>query len=462
MIATKALALFDQDYFQFGPHFSKRKRNEPARKTTADNGQITFDIFERHAAVLAQPFYKGKGSATVIHSFMCGSFAVSDARCIFPYAKYAYRAYAVREMLPALWLQGGIIMQKKWLLAVLGAVAVAGGIAYTQRDAIAMALITRAADSAMARNVMAELPADQLHVGFCGTGSPLPSRDRAAACTVVIADGRLFVFDMGEGSGETLSLMGMPLDKVQGVWLTHLHSDHFEGLGPFTLQRWAGTSAKTPLPVSGPEGVTEITQGLNAAYRIDSTYRVAHHGEAVVPLSGFGMVGAAVQPGTVYDANGVRITAFAVDHDPIKPAFGYRVDYKGKSVTITGDTAFTPKLAVAAKGSDILVSELLSPRIVDILANSAQKAGMPNRAKIFDDIQNYHISPELAGDVAKSADVGMLAFTHIVPSVPKMLEFALLGKSADRYDGPISVMHDGDVVSIVGPKQFKTRNLLKR
>lgn len=352
-------------------------------------------------------------------------------------------------------------MRKKWLLALLGLGIVAGGVAYTQRDPLALALINRAADNAMMRNVMAQLPADQLHVGFCGTGSPLPSRDRAAACTVVIADGKLFVFDMGEGSGETLSLMGMPLDKVQGVWLTHLHSDHFEGLGPFTLQRWAGTSAKTPLKVSGPQGVIEITDGYNAAYRIDSTYRIAHHGEAVVPPSGFGMVGAAVQPGTVYDADGVRITAFAVDHDPIKPAFGYRVDYNGRSVTITGDTAFTPKLAAAANGSDLLVSELLSPRIVDTLANSAQKAGMPNRAKIFDDIQNYHISPELAADVATSSNVGMLAFTHIVPSVPKMLEFALLGEAANRYDGPISVMQDGDVISISGPKNFKTRNLLK-
>lgn len=352
-------------------------------------------------------------------------------------------------------------MQKKWLLAALGAVALAGGIIYTQRDAIAMALVTRAADSAMARNVMAELPADQLHVGFCGTGSPLPNRDRAAACTVVIANGKLFVFDMGEGAGKTLSLMGMPLGKIEGVWLTHLHSDHFEGLGPFTLQRWAGTSATTPLQVSGPEGVTEITQGLNAAYRIDSTYRIAHHGAAVVPPSGFGMTGTAIQPGVVYNANGVQITAFSVDHGPIKPAFGYRVDFKGKSVTITGDTAFTPKLAEAAKGSDLLVSELLSPRLVNILVNSAQKAGMTNRAKIFRDIQNYHISPEQAADVAKSADVGMLAFTHIVPSVPKMLEFALVGNAADRYNGPISVMHDGDMVSITGPKSFKTRNLLK-
>jgi ribonuclease Z len=353
-------------------------------------------------------------------------------------------------------------MQKKWAWAALGLAALAGGVVYLQRDAIAMTLMQRGADAAMSRNVMAGLPADQLHVGFCGTGSPLPSRDRAAACTVVIADGTLFVFDMGEGSGETLSLMRLPLDKVRGVWLTHLHSDHFEGLGPFTLQRWAGTSAKTPLPVFGPEGVAEITEGLNRAYKIDSTYRIAHHGEAVVPPSGFGMTGSTVSPGLVYNSGGVRITAFAVDHDPIKPAFGYRVDWKGRSVTITGDTAYTPALAAAAKGSDLMVSELLSPRMVKMLENSARKSGNANRAKIFADIQDYHISPEQAADVAKKAGVGMLAFTHIVPSVPKPLEFALTGDAATHFAGPTAIMHDGDVISISGGPGFSTQNLLSR
>lgn len=353
-------------------------------------------------------------------------------------------------------------MRKKWLWAVLAVVLVAGAGAYAKRDAIAMYLLKRDADAAMARNTLASLPKDQLHVAFCGTGSPLPSRDRAAACTAVIADGRVFVFDMGEGSGETLSLMGFPLDKIQGVWLTHLHSDHFEGLGPFTLQRWAGSSADKPLAIFGPEGVTEITEGYNAVYRIDSTYRIAHHGADVVKPSGFGMAGTAITPGPVYDAAGVRITAFAVDHDPIKPAFGYRVDWKGRSVTISGDTAFTPALAQAAKGTDLYVSELLSPRMVKILEDSARSAGNTNRAKIFSDIQNYHISPEHAADVAKSAGVGMLAFTHIVPSVPKPLEFALTGRAGSRFSGPIKVMHDGDVISIAGKDKFETQNLLSR
>jgi ribonuclease Z len=99
--------------------------------------------------------------------------------------------------------------------------------------------------------------------------------------------------------------------------------------------------------------------------------------------------------------------------------------------------------------------------MVKILENSARKAGNANRAKIFADIQNYHISPEQAADVAKQAGVGMLSFTHIVPSVPKYMESALTGDAADHFAGPIKVVHDGDIVSISGKAKFKTQNLLR-
>jgi ribonuclease Z len=67
----------------------------------------------------------------------------------------------------------------------------------------------------------------------------------------IIAGGKLFVFDAGEGSAETLNLMGLPTGQVQAVFLTHFHSDHIDGLGGLGLQRWASSSAKSPLPLYG-------------------------------------------------------------------------------------------------------------------------------------------------------------------------------------------------------------------
>jgi ribonuclease Z len=344
-----------------------------------------------------------------------------------------------------------------WL--ILGIALAAGVFGWVNRDAVRMRMLERGVAEAMSRDVFAELGSDRLHIGFCGTGSPLPNRDRGEACTIVIAAGKLFIFDAGEGAARTLGGMGLPLGSVEGVWLTHLHSDHFNGLGNLALQRWAGTSAATPLAVFGPEGVREVTEGLTAAYRIDSTYRIAHHGEAVIPPSGFGLAGSAIAPGVVYDRDGVKITAFSVNHAPVAPALGYRIDWKGKSVTITGDTAPTAALAMAAANTDVLVSEVLSPRMVKVLVDALRKTNQPNRAKVMSDIPGYHISPEAAADVATAARAKLLAFTHIVPSVPRALEGALTGDAGSRFSGPIWIMRDGDVISI-GAGEPVRRNLL--
>ncbi len=351
-------------------------------------------------------------------------------------------------------------MKKRWIILAVG-LFLAGG-AYANRDALLMRFFARAVDKAMARDVVSGLDPKGIHIAFCGTGAPLPDRNRAEACTAVYAGGRLFVFDSGEGSAETLSLMGMPLGKIAGVWLTHLHSDHFEGLGSLMLQRWAGASANTPLQVNGPEGVMRVTNGLNEAFAIDAGYREAHHGEQALPKAGFGLAGKTIAPGFVYDDAGVRITAFLVTHGPVSPAFGYRLDFAGHSVTISGDTSKSSAVATAAKGSDVLVHEVLSRRMVQIMAAAAAKAGQGNRAKILTDIQNYHTTPEQAAETARDAGVGMLAFTHIVPGVPsRLLEGPLIGDARSVFTKPIWVMHDGDMISIGSDGQVTRRELLR-
>lgn len=351
--------------------------------------------------------------------------------------------------------------KKGRIILILSGLLLGGaGLAYAKRDVIMMRAYEKAVDKAMARNVMAELDPKALHVGFCGTGSPLPSRDRASACTVIVAGGKLFVFDAGEGAGETLSMMGLPLGKIEGVFLTHLHSDHFEGLGPLALQRWAGASAQTALPLIGPEGTDKIAEGLNIAYGPDSKFRMAHHGPVVVPPSGFGFAATVINPGLVYDRDGVKITAFPVNHGVVGPAYGYRLDWQGKSVTISGDTAKSQTLINAAQGSDILVHEVLNPRLVEEMAKAAERHGQKNRAKIFRDIQDYHSSPEVAGDAATASGAKMLAFTHIVPSLPRPL-MPLVTKGAEaHYAGPIRAMRDGDLLSITGKGEPHYRNLL--
>lgn len=342
-------------------------------------------------------------------------------------------------------------------LAIAAIAIIALGTAFAMRERLLAAIFDRAVASAMADRPFA---ANDMHIIFCGTGSPMPNRDRAEACTGVIAGGRLFIFDAGEGAARNLMAVQAPLDRVGGVFLTHLHSDHINGLGNLALQHWVGSNATAPLPLAGPSGTAGLGDALNAAYRTDSGWRTAHHGPKVAPPTGFGFVAREIEPGVVYDQGGVRITAFAVAHAPVSPAFGYRIDWQGRSVTISGDTAPSPELTRVAKGSDVLVAELLNPVLVKKMEDAARTAGRPERAKIFADIPGYHLSPAQAGQTAAAAQVKQLVFTHIVPAVPRFLEGLLTDGVADHYAGPVMVADDGDVLSIAPDGTTRQENRL--
>lgn len=174
---------------------------------------------------------------------------------------------------------------KRLLLGILVVILVVVGIAYAFRAEITLRIIERVVASNVETNLVRELP-DGLHVALCGAGSPLLDPKRSGPCTAVIAGDRLYVVDAGSGSSRVLSRMRIPQGEIEGVLLTHFHSDHIDGLGELLLQRWANGSRSSPAPVHGPEGVQAIVDGFNLAYEADRQYRVAHHGEEVVPASG--------------------------------------------------------------------------------------------------------------------------------------------------------------------------------
>ena len=307
---------------------------------------------------------------------------------------------------------------------------------------------------------------DGLHIGLCGTGSPLPSAERAGACNVVIAGKRVFVVDAGEGGARNIQLMGIAAGRIERVFLTHFHSDHIDGMGPMMLFRWTGSSAKSPLPVHGPVGVGTVIAGFNAAYALDNGYRVAHHGVNIVPPEGAGAVAVpfdlTTDSAVIFEDGGVKVTAFKVDHDPVKPSVGYRFDYKGRSVVISGDTAKSPVLIAAAKGADLLVHEALQPKMVAAMTKGLEAKGLKTTARITRDILDYHASPEEAAETAKAAGVQQLVLSHIVPAVPSSFFYpAFLGHAAKRFSGPIVVGEDGMLFSLpAGSKDINKRDLL--
>ena len=194
--------------------------------------------------------------------------------------------------------------------------------------------------------------------------------------------------------------------------------------------------------------VGQVVEGFNLAYQIDSVYRFDHHGDDIADLAGFGGQAHQIElegdSAVLIEEGDLRITVFVVHHHPVDPAFGFRIDYRGRSVTISGDTVYHPGLVTAAEGTDLLLHDALNAEMAEILRRVNEQAGLARLSQILRDIQDYHATPVDAARAARDAHVRSLVLTHIAPALPsRVLHPLFLKGTADVYDGPITIARDG-------------------
>jgi ribonuclease Z len=234
-------------------------------------------------------------------------------------------------------------------------------------------------------------------------------------------------------------------------------------LGELLLQRWVSKPNSEPVSVYGPEGIDTVVNGFLQAYSLDRGYRVAHHGDAVLPNKGFGAIpkSFALQDDkatVVFENADTRITAFSVSHAPIHPAVGYQIRYKDRTMVISGDTTPSATVQREAQGVDLLIHEAMSTELMTFLQEGAHVAKRDKLEQLMKDIVNYHSTPQEAATIASKANVNFLLLNHVAPPLPLpgLVDVFLKG-TADIFKGKIQVAKDGDMLSLpAGQKVIQT------
>lgn len=291
--------------------------------------------------------------------------------------------------------------------------------------------------------------AQTITVVLLGTGSPEPALDRFGPATLVEAGGQRFLIDAGRGVTQRLWQRPLRIGEISNVFLTHLHSDHTVGLPDLWLSGWlqARFGRRTlPLRVLGPSGTAALVRGLRDAYAGDLRARQ----ESAALDSAVTIEGVDVEQGVVYERGGVRVTAFTVDHgNPPMPALGYRVDFGGRSVVVSGDTRPSENLIRFARGADLVVHEVMA------FFPDAQTAPATSR------IVASHTSPEQAGRVLAAIKPKLAVFTHVslvsVPERRQILLDSILPWTRRTHSGRVVIGEDlmtivvGDSVDVQRP-----------
>jgi len=266
-----------------------------------------------------------------------------------------------------------------------------------------------------------------IEITLLGTGSPLPSPDRAGPATLVKAGPAVLLVDCGRGVVMRLAGAGTPPAALSAVLLTHLHSDHVADLGDVVTTWWVTSPSPPPIRIVGPLGTAEVVHATLAALAPDRRYRLAHHADLAPPS----VEVTEVEPGDRLELAGAGITVGATDHRPVEPTVGYRVEHDGLTAVLAGDTVPCDGLDALCDGADLYVQSVVRDDLVRQLPSAR-----------LQDVLSYHSTVEQAAATAARCGVGVLVLTHYVPPPAPGDEASWRALAAEHFDGRIVLGDD--------------------
>jgi ribonuclease Z len=282
---------------------------------------------------------------------------------------------------------------------------------------------------------------DCFRVTLLGTGAPPPLINRFGPSTLVEVGKEKFLFDAGRGAMQRLHQLKLPFGDITGMFLTHHHSDHLVGFTDLWLTGWLGRpwgNRTTPLKIWGPEGAKQLAEHLPLAFATDLRVR-----SRVYPIEGTKLEATEITEGLVFDSGGVRVSAFEVDHggEDIL-SLGYRIEYDGHVVILSGDTTFNENLIKHSHGADVLVHEV------------AYGSGSGIEQKNLERIGRNHTLPQQAGEVFSRVKPRLAVYNHLL-LFGEATPDDLIPATRTTYAGPLEVGEDLMQIDIGDEVQVK-------
>jgi ribonuclease Z len=273
----------------------------------------------------------------------------------------------------------------------------------------------------------------EIRVTLLGTASgPRVHPGKAGISTLVEAGGERLLFDAGRGFMQHLVQAGFPMNAVTKLFLTHLHSDHVVDVPDLMLTPWsAAPERKVPLEVWGPGGTRDMMRHLEEAFGFDIHMR--RDVDESFSSEGIRVLAHDIREGKVYERNGVTVTAFLVTHGLVRPSYGFRVDYAGRSVALSGDTSPSDNLVAFCKGVDVLIHEAIDLDLLQTLVPNPERR---------DAIVARHTTPEQAAGIFSRVSPRLAVFSHSPGTA------AIVEQSRRSYRGRVEMGEDLMVIDI--------------
>lgn len=280
------------------------------------------------------------------------------------------------------------------------------------------------------------LHAQEIKVTLIGTGTPILNINRFGISTLIEAGSQKLLFDAGRGAAIRLHQAKVRLRDISAIFLSLLNSDHLTGLPD--IYAMAGLPVDdgrrtVPLEIWGPDGIDNVTSGIERMLADNNRMRLLQHEmtEQVTHINTH-----VVKEGEIYNQDGVSVLAFLTEHGDTKPDYGYRITYKGHSVVITDDTAFSENIVKHAKGADMMIQS------VAIASRALEKAD-PQYVNHF---YSFLANPEVVGKMFNDIKPNFAVLSHISlyskGGIPRPTEQELSSRIAALYQGPVLIGQD--------------------